>query len=102
MKRFFLPLAATTALCLSACGFTPLHGTTGGASAPLGKVDVQLQDGVTVVDNQAGFFVNQRLNDRIGVQSETAPYVLEVTPRYRRSRFGLVVNFPAFYYQSSR
>jgi len=89
IHRFFLPLTASAALLLSSCGFTPLHGTTGGAAAPLANVDVQLLDGVSVVDNQAGFFVNQRLNDRIGVQSDTAPYALEITPLYRRRRFGL-------------
>ena len=93
MRKIYIPLAAASALVssalLSGCGFTPLHGTTGGAAAPLANVDVQLLDGRTVVDNQAGFFVNQRLNDRIGVQSETAPYALRITPSYRRARFGL-------------
>ena len=89
MNRFFLSLTCTAALGLSACGFTPLHGTTGGAAAPLANVDVQLLNGTRVIDDQAGFFMTQRLNDRIGVQSETAPYALKIVPRYRRARFGL-------------
>jgi len=93
MRPLFLTFTYAAALFLSAllsgCGFTPLHGTTGGAAAPLAKVDIQLQEGTSVVDNQAGFFVNQRLNDRIGVQSDSAPYALKITPLYRRNRFGL-------------
>jgi len=89
LRPFLRPLLCTAALFLTACGFTPLHGVAGGSDAPLANVDVQLLDGNTVVDNQAGFFVTQRLNDRIGTQAETALFALEITPAYRRRRFGL-------------
>lgn len=92
MRSIFTPLACSLALLssglLSGCGFTPMHGATG-ATAPLANVDIQLEKGTNVVSNQAGFFVTQRLNDRIGTQSADAPYVLKITPTYRRRRLGL-------------
>lgn len=84
MRALFIPFA----LLLSACGFTPMHGASG-ATAPLANIDVQMKKGSSVVDNQAGFFVIQRLRDRIGNGAETAPYTLEITPSYRRRRLGL-------------
>ena len=84
MRAFLIPFV----LLLSACGFTPMHGASG-AAAPLANIDVQMIKGSSVVDNQAGFFVTQRLRDRIGTRNETAPYTLEITPTYRRRRLGL-------------
>ena len=88
MRRFFLTLTLLSAGLLSGCGFSPMHGSTG-VIAPLANIDIQMQKGSAVVDNQAGFFVTQRLRDRIGTQSATAPYTLKITPGYRRSRLGL-------------
>ena len=85
MIRAFL---ISSALLLSACGFSPLHGTNGTA-APLANIDIDTVKGSNVVDNQAGFFVTQRLRDRIGTQTDAAPYRLEITPSYRRRRLGL-------------
>ncbi len=88
MRPLFIPLALLLSSLLASCGFSPMHGTTG-ATAPLANMNVQMKKGPNVVDNQAGFFVTQRLRDRIGTQSDVAAYTLEVTPNYRRSRFGL-------------
>lgn len=88
IRALFIPLAILLSGVLTGCGFSPLHGTTG-ATAPLANINVQMQKGANVVDNQAGFFVTQRLRDRIGTETDEAPYMLEITPNYRRSRFGL-------------
>ena len=92
MRKFFKAVSLTAALfltgALSGCGFTPLH-STGGASAALADIDIDILKGSSVVDNQAGFFVLQRVRDRIGIPSEAAPYRLEDTPLYRRRRLGL-------------
>jgi len=83
IHRFFLSLTVTAALILSGCGFTPLHTAASAGGAPLANVDIQLKDGASVVADQAGFFVTQRLNDRIGTQSDKARFALEITPVYR-------------------
>jgi len=84
---YFASVLAGSAV-LSSCGFTPMHGSSA-SEAKLGNVLVELNKTSDVVDNQAGFFVTQRLRDRMGTGSDTAPYRLEITPRYRRARFGL-------------
>jgi len=75
-----------TALALSSCGFSPMHATSSNGST-LQDISVQLDKGNDVSDNQAGFFITQRLRDRIGAGGER--YRLEVTPGYRRSRLGI-------------
>lgn len=89
MRSLFVTSTLFLSAALSGCGFTPMHGSAGGAAAPLANVDVQLLDGTSVLDNQAGFFVTQRLNDRLGANPESAPYALKIRPRYGRARFGL-------------
>lgn len=88
MRTLLISLISSFTLLLSGCGFTPMHSSSS-AAAPLANIDVQMKKGSSVVDNQAGFFVTQRLRDRIGTQSETAPYILEITPSYGRDRLGL-------------
>ena len=88
MRKFLIPLSLFVTAALSGCGFTPLHATTG-ASGSLTDIDIDMLKGPNVVDNQAGFFVTQRLRDRIGTATDVAPYRLQITPRYRRTRFGL-------------
>lgn len=88
MRIFFLPLAFLLSALLAGCGFSPLHSATG-AAAPLANMSIQMNKGADVVDNQAGFFVTQRLRDRIGTSSDAAPYQLKFTPRYSRRRLGL-------------
>jgi len=88
MRALFIPFLCSVAVLLSACGFTPMHGTSGTA-APLANIDIELQKVTNVIDNQAGFLVAQRLRDRVGSGSDAAPYRLEITPRYNRRLFGL-------------
>ena len=88
MRALSIPFLCSLALLLSACGFTPMHGTSG-AAASLANVEVELKKASDVIDNQAGFLVAQRLRDRIGNQSDTPPYRLEITPSYSRGGFGI-------------
>jgi len=88
IRAVFISFALLISALLAGCGFSPMHATTG-ATAPLANMKVQMEKGSDVVDNQAGFFVAQRLRDRIGVQSEAAPYTLKIKPRYNRRRLGL-------------
>jgi len=84
MRTFFIVFA----LFLSGCGFTPMHQVTGERGALTGVV-VQLEKGKDVADNQAGFFLTQRLRDRVGAADEASPYTLKLVPSYRRARLGL-------------
>ncbi len=86
-KALWLALSLLIAGALSGCGFTPMHGAS--AAAPLADINIDLKKGSSVVDNQAGFFVLQRMRDRIGNPSDASPYLLEITPIYRRRRLGL-------------
>lgn len=92
MRRFLKPPSLSLSLfamgALAGCGFTPMHGANG-AAAPLANVNVELEKGSSIVDNQAGFFVSQRLRDRIGTQTDAAPYTLQIRPIYRRRRLGV-------------
>ena len=65
-----------------------MHATSATASK-LSDIQIDVRKGADVVDNQAGFFLTQRLRDRIGDAPDSAPYRVEITPVYRRSRFGL-------------
>ena len=88
MRTFFTSLTCLLALFLSGCGFSPMH-TAANSNTSLANLDIQLEKGSSVVDNQAGFYVTQRLRDRIGTSNETTPYALKITPIYSRSRLGL-------------
>jgi len=88
IRALFIPLLCSWAVLLSACGFTPMHGASG-AAAPLANIDIDLVKDSRVINNQSGFLIAQRLRDRVGNGSETAPYRLEITPRYSRRRFGI-------------
>lgn len=88
IRAFLIGFSLFLSSALSGCGFTPLHQAVG-SSAPLANINVDMLKGPSVVDNQAGFFVTQRLRERIGTQSEDAKYRLKITPNYRRSRLGI-------------
>lgn len=88
IRTVFISFGLAGAALLSGCGFTPMHSASP-ASAKLADIQVEMKKGSDVVDNQAGFFITQRLRDRIGNASEDSPYRVEITPIYRRSRFGL-------------
>jgi len=76
IRALFIPLLCSWAVLLSACGFTPMHGASG-AAAPLANIDIDLVKDSRVINNQSGFLIAQRLRDRVGNGSETAPYRLE-------------------------
>lgn len=90
MRNLFISFALLFSGLLAGCGFTPMHSATG-PSSPLAGIDVQMQKGSDVVNNQAGFFVAQRLRDRIGSENSAAPYILKIDPKYSRRRLGLTV-----------
>ena len=100
MRMFFISSALFLSAGLSACGFSPMHSATG-ASAPLANMTVQLEKGSDVVNNQAGFFLTQRLRDRIGNASEASPYMLKIKPSYGRGRLGLTAGDVASRYDVS-
>lgn len=79
-------LTLLLALTLTACGFTPMHAGKSGAS--LQNIEVQLQGGEDLGDEQAGFFVVQRIKDRIG-EAATPQYTLRLEPSARRRGIGI-------------
>lgn len=89
MTRFLKALTLSfSAAVLAACGFTPVHQTAADGSQ-LSDIYIQLQKGSNIADNQAGFAMTQRLRDRIGTNTESSKYTLEIEPRYRRSILGI-------------
>lgn len=89
IRALFISFGFLISALLTGCGFTPLHSTAAGVDTPLANLNVEMKKGSNVVDNQAGFFVTQRLLDRVGSQADNAPYRLEITPSYRRSSLGI-------------
>ena len=72
------------ALAATGCGFTPVYGPQGSASA--------LQDNlrVSAPDRRDGFLIAQRLEDRFG-RNDAGRYVLSVTPEIRRQELATSV-----------
>ncbi len=83
MKYLILTFAA---FLLTGCGFTPMHSTGGGTM--FDKVTVDLAGGKDLGDDQTGFFVMQRIRDRIG-NNTAAPHKLVLRPDVRRRRIGI-------------
>ncbi len=84
---------------LTACGFTPLHAPATGANGlTFEDVSIKITDGADQGDKEAGFFVMQRLRDRIG--ENTGRHILTLNPTYRRSGFGLNASDVASRYDS--
>ena len=78
--------ALTCALSLlSACGFTPLHNAA--TSSNFGDIAIDVTEGVDSGDKEAGFFVLQRLRDRIGHNS--GKHILKLDPLLKRDGFGI-------------
>jgi LPS-assembly lipoprotein len=97
MKK--LIIAAFSIPLLTACGFTPMHGTGMGANAAkFEDVSIQINDGRDAGDKEAGFLVMQRLRDRIG--ENTGKHILELTPTLRRQRLGISADDVASRYDS--
>ena len=73
---------------LTACGFTPMHGTSLSANAAkFEDVSIEISDGRDAGDKEAGFYVMQRLRDRIG--ENTGKHILKLRPKLRRQRLGI-------------
>ena len=73
---------------ITACGFTPLHAASTGASGvKFEDVSIKITDGADQGDKEAGFFIMQRLRDRIG--ENTGRHVLTLTPQLSRAGFGV-------------
>lgn len=97
MKKIII--AALALPLLTACGFTPMHGTSLGANAAkFEDVSIQITDGRDAGDKEAGFLVMQRLRDRIG--ENTGKHILELTPKLRRQRLGISADDVASRYDS--
>jgi len=97
MKKIII--AAFALPLLTACGFTPMHGTGLGANAAkFEDISIQINDGRDAGDKEAGFLVMQRLRDRIG--ENTGKHILELTPKLRRQRLGISADDVASRYDS--
>lgn len=97
MKKIII--AAFALPLLTACGFTPMHGTSLGANAAkFEDISIQINDGRDAGDKEAGFLVMQRLRDRIG--ENTGKHILELTPKLRRQRLGISADDVASRYDS--
>jgi len=98
MMKKFIVFAFALPL-LTACGFTPMHGTgLAGSSAKFEDISIQINDGRDAGDKEAGFLVMQRLRDRIG--ENTGKHILELTPKLRRQRLGISADDVASRYDS--
>ncbi|WP_084169055.1 LPS assembly lipoprotein LptE [Hellea balneolensis] len=97
MKKIII--AALALPLLTACGFTPMHGSSLGANAAkFEDISIQINDGRDAGDKEAGFLVMQRLRDRIG--ENTGKHILELTPKLRRQRLGISADDVASRYDS--
>lgn len=81
LALFFIASLATS------CGFTPLHAPAGAAGA-FGNMSVELGPNIKADDKLAAFWVQQRLAERLGSDSEVAQ-ILEITPSTRRGGIGI-------------
>jgi len=97
MKKFII--ASMAFPLLTACGFTPLHGggLVAGASG-FQDISIQIDNGRDAGDKESGFYVMQRLRDRIG--ENTGKHVLQLSPRLRRARIGISADDVASRYDS--
>ena len=83
-------ILSSAALMLSACGFKPLHATSH-TGVNLSDVEVVLANVQDVQDREAGYYMQQRLLDRVG-DKDSAKHVVTIIPSVRRSQLGVSVN----------
>ncbi|MEP1229468.1 MAG: LPS assembly lipoprotein LptE [Litorimonas sp.] len=88
MMRIFI--FSIMAFMLTACGFTPLHGSTS-SDVKLSDLQVALAPIRDVQEREAGYYVQQRLLDRIGARDK-AKHTVTITPRVTRRRIGVTGN----------
>lgn len=99
---FMTAFLSLGALGLSACGFTPMHSPQAlsvDGTSPLSMISIDMQNGRDTNDREIGFYVLQRLRDRVGTQD--GKYVLTVTPAWRRGRLGISANDVASRYDGT-
>jgi len=75
------------ALCLTACGFTPVHAPLGGQKAVFQDIKIETLATKSLDDQESGFFLEQRLKDRIGVNG--SKYVLRIDPKLSERQLGI-------------
>jgi len=105
MRKFAVLTAAVlslSALGLSACGFTPVHSTKAlsvNGTHPLEMISIDMKNGNDTNDREVGFYVLQRLRDRVGIQDGI--YTLTIEPSWRRGRLGISANDVASRYDGT-
>jgi len=105
MRKFAVLTSAflsLSALGLTACGFTPMHAPqtlSADGAQPLEMINIDMKPGKDVNDKEAGFFVLQRLRDRMGTND--GKYTLTVSPSWRRGRLGISANDVASRYDGT-
>ena len=83
----------SSALSLSACGFTPVHAPglgsslNGGPSIGLSDFHITIPPRGEIRDEQAAFYVLQNLRDRMGVDGSR--FELSIDPEIRRLGIGV-------------
>lgn len=82
-----LTLALLSTLWLSACGFSPVHSTPANSKATFQNIDVKLIETTKTISNEGGFYIQQRLRDRLGTSGDL--YTLEITPGLSAGRLGI-------------
>lgn len=75
------------ACLLSACGFTPVHSPSVGKGSAFKNLRIEAVPTRSPEDKAAGFFLTQRLRDRVGDQ--TGKHILRLRPRASQRRLGL-------------
>ena len=85
MKKLVSIIALS--LTLTACGFTPVHAPLGGQKAVFQDISVQTLATNKPQDKESGFFLEQRLKDRIGVTG--SKYTLRLDPKLSERQLGI-------------
>lgn len=82
-------IIGSAALALSGCGFTPVHAPNLSvtSAAPLQNMALIMQDGRDANDKEVGFYIQQRLRDRLSANQGL--YTLTITPSWKRGRLGI-------------
>lgn len=82
-----LSLVIGMTLVLTACGFAPLHAPVGGQSAAFQNIRVETLATDRPDDTQSGFFIKQRLRDRIGMDGSA--HILQIEPKLTQRLLGI-------------
>ena len=86
MKLHFLFLLML--FFISACGFSPMHGPTNTTNSSLFEnISLELNEIENIGNKEIGFYLIQRIRDRIGTNS--GKDVLILTPKINNSGYGI-------------